>query len=279
MREKPSEHRQPNAGSTRHRAQARTGRLAALRAGALAVGVAAFSGPAPLGAAATTAPPTVTDLRCEYATDPIGIDAVRPRLSWQLRSDARDVVQSAYQVQVTVLAQPQPGGGLSSAEARLQTMYGEAATGWAVADSRLTVSVTVPPNARATARLPMATLAGVTEGGRPVEAAPGVRKAVQAGADVVVEVGSGRYAFAYDAPLARKLAVTPRFDTWTPIETLLANARAKAVLDRLLPGVGSGMFAGQARRRNLQQMAAMAPALLTEETLRALDEELGAIPE
>jgi alpha-L-rhamnosidase len=52
---------------------------------------------------ATAAPkaiPSAARLRCEYKVDPLGIDAARPRLSWQLHSDARDVVQSAYRVQV-----------------------------------------------------------------------------------------------------------------------------------------------------------------------------------
>jgi alpha-L-rhamnosidase len=99
-----------------------------------------------------------------------------------------------------VLAQPRPGGGLTSAAARLQTLYGEAASGWALAEGRLTVSVTVPPNAHGTVRLPAATLAGVSEGGAPVATARGVRRAVQEADDVVVEVGSGRYRFEYAAP-------------------------------------------------------------------------------
>ncbi len=92
-----------------------------------------------------------------------------------------------------VLVQPQPGGGLTSAEARLQTLYGETVSGWALADGKLTVSASVPPNTHGTIRLPAATLAGVTEGGLAVAAAPGVKGAVQEGDDVVVEVGSGRY--------------------------------------------------------------------------------------
>nr|MBP7572065.1 alpha-L-rhamnosidase [Acidobacteriota bacterium] len=43
---------------------------------------------------------TVTGLRTEYRENPVGIDARTPRLSWQLRSEARGVVQSAYQVRV-----------------------------------------------------------------------------------------------------------------------------------------------------------------------------------
>jgi alpha-L-rhamnosidase len=42
----------------------------------------------------------LASLRTEYKENPLGIDAARPRLSWQIRSDARGVVQSAYQIQV-----------------------------------------------------------------------------------------------------------------------------------------------------------------------------------
>ncbi|HLL88226.1 MAG TPA: family 78 glycoside hydrolase catalytic domain [Tepidisphaeraceae bacterium] len=47
-------------------------------------------------------PPVVEALRCEYKTNPIGIDVPRPRLSWRLRADAsrRGLTQSAYQVTV-----------------------------------------------------------------------------------------------------------------------------------------------------------------------------------
>jgi alpha-L-rhamnosidase len=43
----------------------------------------------------------VTEPRTEYRDDPLGIEAERPRLSWKLRSDRRDQVQSAYRVVVT----------------------------------------------------------------------------------------------------------------------------------------------------------------------------------
>ncbi len=39
-------------------------------------------------------------LRCEYLMNPLGIDAVRPRLSWALSSAQRGQTQSAYQVLV-----------------------------------------------------------------------------------------------------------------------------------------------------------------------------------
>jgi len=41
-----------------------------------------------------------TDLRCEYLADPLGIDAVKPRLSWVLDGNQRGEVQTAYQILV-----------------------------------------------------------------------------------------------------------------------------------------------------------------------------------
>ena len=43
---------------------------------------------------------TPTQLRCEYALNPLGIGVVRPRLSWVLVSDERAQVQTAYRVLV-----------------------------------------------------------------------------------------------------------------------------------------------------------------------------------
>jgi len=40
----------------------------------------------------------VTDLRCEYLSDPVGIDVTGPRLSWKLQSDEAGQKQVAYQV-------------------------------------------------------------------------------------------------------------------------------------------------------------------------------------
>ena len=40
------------------------------------------------------------DLRCEYLSDAIGIDAAKPRLSWKLRSEFRGQKQTAYHILV-----------------------------------------------------------------------------------------------------------------------------------------------------------------------------------
>ena len=44
--------------------------------------------------------PTVGGLRVEYVANPVGIDVVQPRLSWQIASTRRNTMQAAYQIQV-----------------------------------------------------------------------------------------------------------------------------------------------------------------------------------
>jgi alpha-L-rhamnosidase len=96
-----------------------------------------------------------------------------------------------------ILVAPRPGGELTSARAELMTQYGSAASGWTIDGKRMTLTVRVPPNTRATVRLPGATLARVMEGTRAVASAAGVTSAAQSGADVELNVGSGEYSFAY----------------------------------------------------------------------------------
>jgi alpha-L-rhamnosidase len=99
-----------------------------------------------------------------------------------------------------IIVKPQPGGGLTYATASLVTPYGEAASGWKLDGDRLTVTARVPANTRATVYLPGAVLAQVREGATPLAATLGVSGARQSGDDVILEAGSGTYAFAYDAP-------------------------------------------------------------------------------
>ncbi len=43
----------------------------------------------------------VTDLRCEYQVNPLGIDVIKPRLSWKLESGIRGQYQKAYRILVS----------------------------------------------------------------------------------------------------------------------------------------------------------------------------------
>lgn len=41
---------------------------------------------------------SVLNLRCEYSNDPLGVDVANPHLSWELKSDQRNVFQTAYRI-------------------------------------------------------------------------------------------------------------------------------------------------------------------------------------
>ena len=102
-----------------------------------------------------------------------------------------------------VLIQPQPGGGLSYVSASLNTVYGEVASHWEFADDQFRLNVRIPPNTRATIRLPGASLEQVVESGEPLDTAAGIGVFRQSGEAVLVETGSGSYVFTYSAEKLR----------------------------------------------------------------------------
>jgi alpha-L-rhamnosidase len=109
-----------------------------------------------------------------------------------------------------IIVRPQPGGGFTHAKATLATPYGEAASGWKLEGDRFAVTTIVPPNTYATVHLPGARLDQVREGTSPLSSTSGVTRSTQNGDTVVVEVGSGSYTFAYDAPtLASRIRAAP----------------------------------------------------------------------
>jgi len=93
--------------------------------------------------------------------------------------------------------QPRPGGGLTYARATYESMHGPIVSGWEIEDGTLRLSVTIPPNTRATVRLPGAALSEVEEGELPVKDADGVSAVTQLENAVQVRVGSGQYVFGY----------------------------------------------------------------------------------
>jgi alpha-L-rhamnosidase len=94
-----------------------------------------------------------------------------------------------------ILIQPRPGGGLTFANASVESMYGRVASGWKIADGKFTLNIQVPPNTTATVRLPKAGLSQVTESQKPLTSRADIFSARQVGDAVLVQVGSGQYVF------------------------------------------------------------------------------------
>jgi alpha-L-rhamnosidase len=95
-----------------------------------------------------------------------------------------------------MLIRPYPAGDLTFVKASHPSMYGTIATSWKrAADGGFTLDVTVPPNTTATVWLPAKDVSGVTESGRSVKAAQGVRFLRAEGGAAVFEVEPGSYSF------------------------------------------------------------------------------------
>lgn len=78
-------------------------------------------------AAAAPGTASVTNLRVDYLTDPLGIDDLTPKLSWELTSGGRDVNQLAYQVQAATQAGRAPDlwdSGFVRSSASIDITYG-----------------------------------------------------------------------------------------------------------------------------------------------------------
>jgi alpha-L-rhamnosidase len=72
---------------------------------------------------------TVTNLRCEYQVDPLGIDVPKPRFSWQLQSSEKGVVQTSYEIRVAISESALARGkatwdsGVQNSDASIQVEY------------------------------------------------------------------------------------------------------------------------------------------------------------
>lgn len=64
----------------------------------------------------------------------------------------------------------------------------------------------------------------------------------------------------------------------TPVAQLLANAAAKAVIDRHLPGFSAHPMIGQAGPMTLRQVAGFTQGQITDAHLTAIQTELAALP-
>ncbi len=201
---------------------------------------------------------------------------------WLYRVVAGIEADSAEPGYKHVLFQPQPGGGLTYARATLDSPYGVVVSAWELTEAGLHLSITVPPNAHATVRLPARSLGALTESGRPLTTGNGILSAHVAGDAAIVEVGSGKYEFVTTGlNLAQAMAgvrhVAGRLDRTSTLRDLLANDAAKAALiQHLGPAWLQAPDVDRALDMPLVQAADLIPQVLTPEKLEAIETALDA---
>jgi len=91
---------------------------------------------------------------------------------------------------------PTPGGTLTEARVGYRSTRGLIETHWKLAKGKLLLEVTVPPNVSASVVIPTRKASSVTEGGKPIAQAEGVKLVRTDRKCAVVEIASGRYRFA-----------------------------------------------------------------------------------
>jgi len=73
-----------------------------------------------------------------------------------------------------IIMHPQPGGGLTSAHAELQSMYGTIRSDWTRENGKFEWSITIPANTTATVFVPANDQSDVTDGGQSIQRSEGI---------------------------------------------------------------------------------------------------------
>ncbi len=103
-----------------------------------------------------------------------------------------------------VVIRPQIVSDLKWVRCQYDSMRGPIVSNWRRDNDTLHLDVTIPANVTARVYLPTTNAAGITESGKPLSQAPGVRQIGREGNTVVVEIQSGRYTF-----VAQDIVVAP----------------------------------------------------------------------
>ncbi|WP_282035741.1 alpha-L-rhamnosidase [Saccharicrinis aurantiacus] len=94
-----------------------------------------------------------------------------------------------------ILFSPHPGGGLTNASAKINSMYGEVKSEWSLQDGEMTYNICIPPNATASITLPKALGKNIVVNKKPLNKI--VNESTNIGNDVSFNLGSGEYKIVY----------------------------------------------------------------------------------
>jgi len=96
--------------------------------------------------------------------------------------------------------QPIPGGGVTWTQASYDSIRGRIISEWAFTNGVFNLRITIPPNTTATVTIPASTTDGITESGRPLAQAVGIKLLKQENTRAILAVESGHYDFLVKNP-------------------------------------------------------------------------------
>jgi hypothetical protein len=133
-----------------------------------------------------------------------------------------DLLQPGF---TRILVNPQPGGGLTSAQGSYDSIQGLITSTWQLTNNLLTLNVTVPANTTAEIHVPTTNASAITESGVPAASSSGVTYAGVSNSAAIYNVGSGNYVFVspYIVPVTPVLSVTATNQTGSGTGTFYPN--------------------------------------------------------
>jgi len=94
-----------------------------------------------------------------------------------------------------IVIRPQLVSGLEWVKCSHQSIRGPIESNWSVTATRVDFEIVIPPDSTAIVELPVATADDLTEGGRPLAEAPGIKILPPGPGTCRMQLGSGRYGF------------------------------------------------------------------------------------
>lgn len=99
-----------------------------------------------------------------------------------------------------IIMRPRPGGGLTSATAQLDSLYGPIHSAWTLANGRFDWQISIPANTTATVHIPTSPDTKIWESDQPAEHAEGISLLRRDQHIAIYEVSSGDYHFTVSNP-------------------------------------------------------------------------------
>ncbi|MFC4224076.1 family 78 glycoside hydrolase catalytic domain [Lysinibacter cavernae] len=156
---------------------------------------------------------------------------------------------------------PSIGGGLTHGTGEFASVYGNIRSSWAQTDGGMTLEAEVPVGTTATVRIPALNSWSVLEDGKPLSEVAGVTVVSEGSGTVVLEVGSGSYAFSSDPANSGLVVDLLTTDDVLPGTTVNGTVR--------VTNTGATPVTGLTAALSVSGGLAAEPALVSQATLAA----------
>ncbi len=126
---------------------------------------------------------------------------------------------------------------LTYARSIQESPYGRIESKWNFSDNQFSLDVTIPVNTTATVTLPHAAGQMITENSRDIDQSDAIKSVEESGDNVIVEIGSGDYAFSYeidDMPLPM-VKEAGGLNINSTLAELIANKSTRDILENHIP--------------------------------------------